>query len=138
MKKIILFTVVNMMMMVACVRQPSKLVTSDKYHFIDNLSLKFQIVRVSEKSKENGFICYKGTYVITELSIEERRIVKSIDKKTWLSLLNDPNKDWAANLLLYELHGKFAGVLTIFEDSRDKWVNNYGKAVDIADWKKFL
>lgn len=105
-------------------------------HFIHNDYLKYVVTRVSDRDSVSGLIYTRGTFVITRLSESQREIVKKIDKNTWLVLLNNPNTDWAANLVLYELHQRYAGRLVGL--NRDKWLKNYGKEVDIDFWYQTL
>ncbi len=54
-----------------------------------------------------------------------------------MRLLNDSKTDWAANIILYSLYKRSAGVFRAAIKSREMWIDGY-REKDIAYWQSFL
>lgn len=63
-------------------------------------------------------------------------IIKSIKKDEWINLLSDEKYDWAADLLLYQLHRKMGSIFKVAKTRAD-WINKYKKE-DLAFWAEYL
>lgn len=103
---------------------------------ISNKHIKYEIVSVGSKLINNRLSPSK--YLI-EVNIPEskKKTIRRLDKKKWLSLLNNNKTDWAANLLLYEFYKKDAVLYIDIITSKTKWVA-LQKKKDVTYWKKKL
>jgi hypothetical protein len=104
--------------------------------YINNDSIRFELLSVMPDF-ENGIFYSDYALVVKSLDSTQWSYVKTIDKKKWMRLLNDRKTDWAANVILYSLYKRSAGVFRVAIKSREMWVDNYRKE-DIAYWQSFL
>jgi hypothetical protein len=77
------------------------------------------------------------------LTEEQDEIVRKLDKQTWLNLLNSPNSDFAANLILYDIYNKDGITLYVWdsdkgEDSFCELWQKHLKDEDLDYWKEHL
>lgn len=80
---------------------------------------------------------YSETIVqVKSLDSADWNEIKRLDRESWLKLLNDSRVDWIANLALYELYRKDAGIFRVIK-TRDNWITSRRKG-DIAYWEKNL
>ena len=77
-----------------------------------------------------------GTFVIVNLEKKKRDILKKVDKKMWLLLLNDSKYDYSANIFLYYLYKKDATILSNYSNISD-W-RLLLKKDDIDYWKNLF
>jgi hypothetical protein len=103
-----------------------------KYSFIYNDKIKYSIVLMTCDTCVP--ITNIGYRVKVQLNTKEENIVHKISYNTWEELLNDSNRDWAANLILYYLYNKDAFLLSRNND-KELW-SKYLKSDDIQFWKK--
>jgi len=74
-----------------------------------------------------------GYRVIIKLTEREEYLVKDLKIEEWLKLLDNPKKDWAANIILYWIFDK--DFLALSRTKRSLW-RKYLKKEDIEFWKK--
>lgn len=101
----------------------------DTLDFIDNRNIKFSFVMMSCDTCVP--IKNLGYRVKTKLSTKNINRAKNISTRIWLRLLADSTKDWAANLILYDLKEREAFVLSQYDEKR--W-RKYAKYGDIKHW----
>jgi len=104
---------------------------SKEYNFIDNKSLKYSCGLVSCDTCVP--ISNIGYRVIIKLTEREEYLVKDLKIEEWLKLLDNPKKDWAANIILYWIFDK--DFLALSRTKRSLW-RKYLKKEDIEFWKK--
>lgn len=63
--------------------------------------------------------------------------IKTLTTDQWIYLLNKPESDWAANLILYQLYEREAILFSYIIRRREDWIG-YRRDGDIAYWKAFL
>lgn len=102
--------------------------------FINNKTIKQSIVmRSCDTCFPISNIGFRFTVLLTE---DEERIIRKLEKKQWIKLLENDSSDWAANIILYYLYDKDAA-LFISRDNRSLWLLGL-KNKDIEYWKKHL
>ena len=107
---------------------------SEKYLFINNNKIKYSIGNIAcDTCVPIKSIGYR---IFVSLNKKEQKIIKEIDKETWIYLLSNPKTDWAANLILYNLYNRDAFFLTKY-NSRRLWLYILKKD-DISFWKDTL
>jgi hypothetical protein len=104
--------------------------------FIDNKSIEYGFVRRLDTTVA-PFIHYPGLFVNVELTNEQYEIVRKFDKETWLNLLNSPDSDFAANLILYSIYDKDI-IISYWEDNLCEVWKKYDKDEDLDYWEKHL
>ncbi len=103
--------------------------------WLTNNSAKFTIRTVQPDWEKDQF--YAETVVeVTSLKSADWKEINLLSRNAWLSSLNGQRFDWIANLVLYELHRKYADMFSVFE-TRDNWIKSRKKE-DMAYWKKNL
>ena len=102
--------------------------------FIDNRTIKYNITLVA--CDTCAPIHDIGYRVRISLSAKEDSIIKLINKRQWLSMLNDKKTDFAANLLLYRLYARDAVVFLHIKDAAD-WRLSL-KDDDLYYWRRTL
>ena len=111
--------------------------------FIDNEKIDYHIGLVA---CEDCFpIRSIGYSVIVTLTEKQNEIVHKLDKQTWLNLLNSPDSDFAANLILYSIYDKDAKILSMYniydKDANNLyefWKTSLMKAEDLDYWTQHL
>lgn len=114
--------------------QPIERKTTMDLTFINNKKIKYYIGLVA--CDTCAPIINIGYRVVVELSEKEQEIIKKINSKTWLKLLNNDSTDYAANLILYDIYDKDALILSMY-DSKELW-NKYLKKDDLEHWSNLL
>ena len=104
--------------------------------FIDNKSIEYGFVRRLDTTVA-PFIHYPGLFVNVELTNEQYEIVRKFDKRTWLNLLNSPDSDFAANLILYSIYDKDI-IISYWEDNLCEVWKKYDKDEDLDYWEQYL
>ena len=102
--------------------------------FIDNRTIKYNITLVA--CDTCAPIHDIGYRVRISLSAKEDSIIKHINKRQWLSMLNDKKTDFAANLLLYRLYEREAIVLLHYNNAPE-W-RQAMKENDLHYWQQTL
>lgn len=102
--------------------------------FIDNRTIKYNIMLVA--CDTCAPIHDIGYRVQISLSAKEDSIIKHINKRQWLSMLNDKKTDFAANLLLYRLYEREAIVLLHYNNAPE-W-RQAMKENDLHYWQQTL
>lgn len=102
--------------------------------FIDNRTIKYNITLVA--CDTCAPIHDIGYRVQISLSAKEDSIIKHINKRQWLSMLNDKKTDFAANLLLYRLYEREAIVLLHYNNAPE-W-RQAMKENDLHYWQQTL
>lgn len=102
--------------------------------FIKNKKIRYSIVMMA--CDTCAPIRNLGYRVVVELDQKEQDLVKGIKPETWLDLLKMDSADFAANLILYQIHGKDAFLL-YQNNSKELW-RKYLKAKDMIFWTKEL
>ncbi|MBI3235701.1 MAG: hypothetical protein HYZ42_16965 [Bacteroidetes bacterium] len=101
----------------------------------NNKRIKFGVYLVHVDREVN--IAYSETLIgLQNLDSLDWVILRSIKKEDWLSLLKDHHYDWAANLALYEIHRKYAGIFSSI-NNRKKWIKHQ-RILDLAFWEQTL
>lgn len=77
-----------------------------------------------------------GLRITVDISEKEEEIARQLSYNTWITLLNDPKKDWAANLVLYYIFNKDAVPLYHIKNRRH-WIK-YVKNEDLRFWQEQL
>jgi hypothetical protein len=114
-----------------------KLVTrtiSNAPSFIQNQKIKYNFALISCDTCVP--ISNIGWRVMVELNEKEEKIVKNLNRATWLKLLNNEETDWSANLMLYYIYNKDA-ILLMQNKDINVW-KKYAKAEDLAHWSTIL
>lgn len=104
--------------------------------YINNDSIKFELL-MTMPDFENGV--YHSDYILAVNNIDSigHGLIKQINRNQWMRLLKDSKSDWAANIILYSMYKRSAGIFRVAVKTRDNWVENNMKA-DIAYWDSFL
>ena len=112
--------------------------------FIDNKSIEYDFARITLRDKVFPLRNYPGFYIRVRLTEEQYEVVLNLNKQTWLNLLNSPNNDFAANLILYNIYNKDGVTLYVwtFREGKEnslceRW-QNYLKDEDLDYWEKHL
>jgi hypothetical protein len=109
----------------------------DKYiAFLDNKNISFIIYNYGADLTES---VKPKSYTTLETNFKDSAWVKyfkTLSSTEWISLLNDPEKDWAANLVLYQIYERDATVFKIIK-GRNEWIGVLRQS-DISYWKSFL
>lgn len=104
--------------------------TNEKFDFIDNNRLKYSFGLFSCDTCVP--ISNIGYRVILSLSLKQEASVKQIDFKLWIKLLNNPKKDWAANIILYWIFDRDCYLIQRIHN-KNKW-RKYLKNDEIEYW----
>lgn len=115
-------------------KPPKKESSKMDLSFIDNKKINYSIVLMACDTCVP--IKNIGYRVVVTLTKKEKETINKIDKATWLKLLNDSSKDFATNLILYDLYNKDAFIFSI-NDRQDEW-KKYSKKEDLKFWEKEL
>ena len=104
---------------------------------VDNNSIKFIVMKTSvDYINDSTFTSSSKIIYVTNFTRDHKNNLKTFAKEQWLSVLQNPEFDWAANLLLYELYRKdamrFRNVKT-----REDWLKKY-YLDDLKYWKAKL
>jgi len=102
--------------------------------FIDNNKIKYSIYQIIRNDDTCMPYSVIGFNIVVDFSHNERDIVEKLNRECWIKLLNNRNTDWAANLILYDLHKKDAFAL-MNKGTRKLWLK-YLKPRDLIYWKK--
>lgn len=106
----------------------------DSISFINNDSIKYSIVLLAcDTCVPISNIGYRVLINMPPKSIET---VKTLGRDSWRLLLEDPKRDWAANLILYSIYQRDAWLLSRRED-KAVWVEKM-KAQDVKYWMAHL
>lgn len=111
-------------------KHPKKEGTEMDLSFIDNKKLNYSIVLMACDTCVP--IRNIGYRVVVNLTKKEKETINKFDKATWLNLLNDSNKDFATNLILYSIYSKDAYILSK-NDEQGQW-KKYRKDEDLKFW----
>jgi hypothetical protein len=102
--------------------------------FINNDSISYTVTKVACDT------CFPvidvGYRVVVDCSPIEKQKLKNISKQMWLNMLNDPDKDYAANIWLYYFYEREAIVL-FYHQKKSKW-RKVMKEDDILFWRNNL
>lgn len=102
--------------------------------FIANSKIKYELVLVAcDTCVPIRNIGYRVNLVMTA---KQKAIIEKINNKTWLELLENPTKDFAANIILYYLYKKDAIIFFEYKDIYD-W-KRARKQNDVKCWKKLF
>ena len=102
--------------------------------FITNNKIKYEIVLVAcDTCVPIRNIGYRINLVMTA---RQKAIIEKINDETWLKLLENPSKDFAANIILYSLYKKDAIIFFEYKDVYD-W-KRARKQKDARYWKKLF
>ena len=101
--------------------------------FINNSKIKHAVILAAcDTCAPIHTIGYRVTVDLPELQL---KIVKTLKRDCWLELLKNEKTDWAANLILYDLHNKSAVLLS--SESCSNW-KKYSKEEEIIYWEREL
>lgn len=106
-----------------------------KLSFIKNNKLKYTIVIMS--CDTCAPIKNIGYRVLIDLNEMQSKIIKDIDSETWLQLLYDDKRDYAANLILYYLHDKDAFYIAR-KNTKKLWDKSVQKNEDLEYWNNLF
>lgn len=102
--------------------------------FINNDSISYTVTKVACDT------CFPiidvGYRVVVDCSPIEKQKLKNISKQMWLNMLNDSEKDYAANIWLYYFYEREAKVL-FYHQKKSKW-RKVMKEDDILFWRNNL
>lgn len=102
--------------------------------FITNNKIKYEIVLVAcDTCVPIRNMGYRINLVMTA---RQKAIIEKINDETWLKLLENPSKDFAANIILYSLYKKDAIIFFEYKDVYD-W-KRARKQKDARYWKKLF
>ncbi len=102
--------------------------------FITNNKIKYEIVLVAcDTCVPIRNIGYRINLVMTA---RQKAIIEKINDETWLKLLENPSKDFAADIILYSLYKKDAIIFFEYKDVYD-W-KRARKQKDARYWKKLF
>lgn len=115
-----------------------------------DVSLTLQLVAPDKEFDDSGMI--QPSVVMRILSSVDADLVKTTFPESLLiqklmELLDDPDKDWYANLLLYNLTGKFPPIPSehvLRVDNRIEWLKPMSdggptyKAIDVKMWERYF
>ena len=109
---------------------------ADISRYVKNNAIHFDVINTAPDF-ENG-IYYSGyVLVVNSLDSVGKLLVKAIKKDQWLSLLQNDQSDWAANIILYSLYKKRAAIFWSAIKTRQDWIEKSRKD-DLAYWESFL
>lgn len=110
--------------------------------FIDGLSndnLKYEMAKVGTSELKSGNKIALPKTVVVVKSVDVKSVLSKYKKsallKRLIAALDDPNKDWYANILLYAITERDATSLVVIEGRAD-WVNS-NKEKDVEYWSKY-
>jgi hypothetical protein len=104
--------------------------------FISNDSVKFSVLRKSSVFIGKGKIepaVYRIKVHIADTLLNE---CLNFSKEKWIKLLSDDKADWAANLILYQIHKRNAVSFLASPDMRYWKLRK--KKFEINYWKKYF
>lgn len=104
---------------------------------VNNKTIEYNIWRTSLECSDSNIVILRKNLVLVHISDTKEAILKKLSKKQWLTLLNDRNYDWAANLLLYDFYERDAVTYRSIVKSRQAWISSR-KAKEIQYWTSFL
>ena len=108
---------------------------SDKlFAHLSNDSVRLKILRVSPNFIDNGKVSTPKNLIKVTITSVDSKGLKKMKRSDWIKALNDPQTDWAANLLLYDMYRKDATTFIVTK-KREEWVIS-NKESDIEYWKK--
>lgn len=110
----------------------------EDFFFIDNNKINYTITR--RKYCDTCFLTDNVHHLHLKISLteEQRKNLNRIKYDTWIELLNDQNRDWAANLILYDLHNRSPELFMALKEFKNPiklWRKN-DKISDIEYWKQ--
>lgn len=109
---------------------------TDVNKYVRNDAIRFDVINTAPDF-ENG-IYYSGyVLVLNGLDSVGKSLVRDIKKDQWLSLLQNDQSDWAANIILYSLYKKRAAIFWTAVKTRQDWIEKSRKD-DLAYWQSFL
>ena len=102
--------------------------------FINNDSISYTVTKVACDT------CFPvidvGYRVVVDCSPIEKQKLKNISKQMWFNMLNDPDKDYAANIWLYYFYEREA-IVFFYHQKKSKW-RKVMKEDDILFWRNNL
>jgi len=102
----------------------------------NNETIQYEIIFASRR--EMGANAKPSRYLIqVKLNDTLREEIRKIKKQQWLALLNDSHFDWAANLMLYDMHQQDAIIYSVVAKDRSLWSELVRKN-HLAFWTGFL
>lgn len=103
---------------------------------ISNNTVKYGIGRAARDLDSAGYIVISSNYIIqVELPDSVKMALSRLSRNQWMQYLANPNTDWAANLILYDLYKKDA--LLFLSRTRQEWLINLKKQ-DMEYWSGIL
>lgn len=104
--------------------------------WINNEKIKFSVIKTQTEIISKDSIS-GGAYLIKpEITYKQFEELKKISQDRWISLLNNSQTDWAANICLYYLHKKNAAIFIIIRNRKD-WIIA-SKEEDLDYWQGVL
>lgn len=110
--------------------------TNNVNKYMNNDSIKFDLL-MTMPDFENGVYYSDYALVVNNLDSAGKAIVQSFSKDQWMAFLKNNKSDWAANIILYSIYKKSAGIFRVAVKSRDSWIENSREA-DLVYWQSFL
>jgi hypothetical protein len=109
----------------------------DKATFVNNKTIKFHVVRKSMELIDTNMIVPSKYFIRVELNNKQRSVIKNYTSADWMKLLNNVQSDWAANLILYEMHERDAFLFWSVVKNKERWRLS-AKEEDIKYWNEHL
>ena len=105
---------------------------------LDNKNLNYDLVIRSPQFSDS--MLRVSEYLIDIKSIDIKSLTEKFNNQKLLealvNCLNDNNRDWYANMLLYAVTQKDITIFTVIED-RSEWIKNGNKDRDIKYWSNY-
>ncbi|RFS18794.1 hypothetical protein DVR12_26715 [Chitinophaga silvatica] len=104
------------------------------FDHIDNKNISYEIKWIGSKFK-NGTWIGPSFLVRVDKQKGDSILIARMTPEAWITALNNPNTDWAANLLLYELNKKSA--IVFIRSDQEQWQKKL-KDSDLNYWEHKL
>ncbi len=130
-KKIALLAITILYLINMAICQSDKL-----FAHLSNDSVKFKILRVSLNFIGNGKVTSPQNLIKVAITSVDSKLLQKMKRSDWIKALSDPQTDWAANLLLYDMYKKDATTFIVTKN-REEWIVSNMES-DIEYWKKKL
>lgn len=101
-------------------------------NLITNEGFVYKIGRTSLKILDSFYVVPSMYVVLSFLPDSVRKVINDFSSKDWILLLENPNSDWAANLLLFEKYNMDATEFKIIK-TRKEWLGTKNRAIKY--WK---
>ena len=110
---------------------------TNQFSWIKNSTIQYNFIRTSMRLIGKDSLVPSKYIITVGLTSKKKQTLKKLSKDEWLNLLNNPDTDWAANILLYSLSEKDALVFFAVIKTKPDW-DKCCRTDDIKYWSATL